>query len=53
MVKEKQSELLRYQATEEYLIERIEQGEKSRRRYLIDVQKTIQELKNQIEFLKI
>lgn len=50
MAEEKMKELPRYQILEEYLIERIELGEKERRTHLLDVQKLLVEIKNQIEF---
>lgn len=50
MAKEKEAELLRYKATEEYLTEKINEGEKNRQGILSELQQTIEELEKQIKF---
>jgi len=52
MFDEKQEELYRYEILEEYLKERIEQGEVARRGDLAEVQKLLVEIKNILDFLK-
>lgn len=52
MAEEKQEELFRYEILEEYLKERIEQGETARRNDLAEVQKLLGEIKNILDFLK-
>lgn len=52
MLKEKEEELLRYQITEEYLIDRVNNGETDRRKVLNTVQGNIEEIKKQIDFWK-
>ena len=49
---EKQEELFRYEVLEDYLKERIEQGETIRRGDLAKVQKILTEIKSILEFLK-
>lgn len=52
MLKEKEELLLRYKVTEEYLVERISEGESAKKEELIECRKDIKELENIIEFLK-
>ena len=52
MYKEKIKELRRYEILEEYLKERIQEGETQRRNELGDVQKIIDELRKLLDFLK-
>ena len=52
MYKEKIKELRRYEVLEEYLKERIQEGETQRRNELSDVQKIIDELRKLLDFLK-
>jgi len=52
MYKEKIKELRRYEILEEYLKERIQEGETQRRNELSDVQKIIDELRKLLDFLK-
>lgn len=52
MEREKNDEYLRSKVLEEYLIERIEEGEKHRRNNLLDVQRLLKELETQLEFLR-
>jgi len=51
-VEQKQNELLGFELTEDYLTYRINKGEKERRDNLLQIQKTIEELKKQIKFFK-
>jgi len=52
MAEEKQEELFRYEILEEYLKERIEQGEIIKRNDLAKVQRILTEIKSILEFLK-
>ena len=52
MFEEKQEELFRYEILEEYLKERINQGETIKRNDLAKVQRILTEIKNILEFLK-
>ncbi len=53
LIEQKTNELLSLELTEEYLIDRIEDGEKERRTNLLNVQKNIEETKKQIKFFKL
>lgn len=53
MLREKEEMFLRYKVTEEYLVKRIPEGEEDKKEELIECRKTIKELENIIEFLKI
>ena len=52
ILKEKKEQLLGYKATEEYLLERINEGEISRRETLNEIRKVMEEIKKQIEFFR-
>lgn len=52
MLREKEKTLLRYKITEEYLVERISQGELEKRDDLKTCREDIKELENLISFLK-
>jgi len=52
ILKQREQQLLEDKITEEYLIERINDGEKERRPALDALQKTIKEIEKQINFLK-
>ena len=52
ILKEKKEQLLGYKATEEYLLERIKEGEISRRETLNEIRKVMEEVERQIEFFR-
>lgn len=52
MLDEKEEELMRYQILADYLCNRIEAGQITKRTNLLKVQQIIDELKDLVEFLK-
>lgn len=52
MLREKEELLLKYQVTEEYLLDRVREEDTAKREELVIVQDNIKELKHIIDFLK-